>query len=175
MAAAFLAYWDLPAMSGFVSAERRLILRVADYWNYLRQDRAFPRVVDIDPVELGDDWCDCFVVNPCEPVEDAVFLFVGPRLLENARLPQDWSRSAERRVRDCPKGSMLGRSVQYFAQLLQQRAPVSASEVFSEKGEEVRLRGTLFPLSSNGRDIDAVLGAANCARQEALRIDQPAA
>ena len=63
-----------------------------------------------DPVELGDDWCDCFVINPCAPVSDAVFLFVGPRLLENARLPDDWSRSAERRVRDCPSGSFLGRS-----------------------------------------------------------------
>lgn len=162
-------------MSGFVSAERRLILRVADYWNYLRQERAFPRVADIDPVELGDDWCDCFVINPCEPVGDAVFLFVGPRLLENARLPEDWSRAAERRVRDCPKDSMLGRSVQYFSQVLRQRVPVSVCEVFAEDAEEVRLRGTLFPLSSNGGDIDAVLGVANCARQEALRADQPAA
>jgi hypothetical protein len=48
------------------------------------------------------------------------------------------------------------------------------AEVFEEAGEEVRLRGTLFPLSSNGRDIDAILGAANCARLEALRANQPA-
>lgn len=164
-----------PAMSGFVSTERRLVLRVENYWNFLRQDRAFPRTADIDPVELGDDWCDCFVMNPCEPPEDAVFLFVGPHLLENARLADDWPRSVERRVRDCPKDSMLGRSVRYIGAVLQKRIPVTVAEVFEEAGEEVRLRATLFPLSSNGRDIDAVLGAANCARLEALGVSQPAA
>src|SRR3546814_9819771 len=108
-------------------------------------------------------------MNPCEPPEDATFLFIGPRLLENAKLPDDWARSAERRVRDCPADSMLGRSVQYIGQVLRQRVPVAVSEVFAEAGEEVRLRATLAPLSSNGRDVDAVLGAANCARQEAMQ------
>jgi hypothetical protein len=162
-------------MTGFVSDERRLVLRVEEYWNYLRQDRVFPRVADVDPVEMGDDWCDCFVINPCEPASDAVFLFVGPRLLENAKLPEDWSRSTERRVRDCPRDSVLGRAVQHIARVLERREPVTVMEIFAEQGEEVRLRGTLVPLSSNGREIDAVLGAANCARLEDLRTSQPAA
>lgn len=161
-------------MSGLVAAERRLVLRVEEYWDNLRRDRAFPRTADIDPVELGEDWCDCFVMNPCEPPEDAIFLFIGPRLLENARLPEDWARSAERRVRDCPQDTMLGRSVQYIGQVLGQRVPVAVSEVFDEAGEEVKLRGTLVPLSSNGRDIDAILGAANCARPQELPDDRPA-
>src|SRR3546814_100043 len=126
-----------PAMSGLVAAERRLVLRVEEYWDNLRRDRAFPRTADIDPVELGEDWCDCFVMNPCQPPEDAIFLFIGPRLLENARLPEDWARSAERRVRDCPQGSMLGRSVQYLGQVLGQRVPVAVSEVFDDAGEAV--------------------------------------
>jgi len=162
-------------MSGFVTNERRLVLRVEDYWNYLRRDRVFPSTADIDPVELGDDWCDCFVLNPSVPPEAASFLFVGPRLLENAKLPEDWSRSADRHVRDCPKGSMLARSVQYVGQVLEQRMPVTVAEVFTEAGEEVRLRGTLFPLSSDGKRIDAILGAANCARLEALRLKNSAA
>jgi hypothetical protein len=162
-------------MSAFVSSERRLVLRVEDYWNYLRQERAFPGTADIDPVELGDDWCDCFVLNPDEPPEDATFLFVGPRLLESAKLPEDWARSTERRVRDCPPGTMLARAVQYVGQVVAERIPVTVNEVFEEAGEEVRLRGTLFPLSSDGRAIDAVLGAANCARLEALRIKDSAA
>jgi hypothetical protein len=37
---------------------------------------------------------------------------------------------------------------------------VTVAETFEEQGEEVRLRGTLFPLSSDGRSIDAILGAA---------------
>ncbi|GAB4363623.1 MAG: hypothetical protein Kow00114_19770 [Kiloniellaceae bacterium] len=162
-------------MSGFVTTERRLILRVEDYWNYMRQDRLFPRTADIDPVELGDDWCDCFVMNPSQPPEDAVFLFIGPRLLESAKLPEDWAKTAERRVRDCPPGSMLARSVQYVGQVLKNRIPVMVSEEFIEGGEEVKLRGTLFPLSSDGQAIDAILGAANCARREKLRMKQPAA
>ena len=162
-------------MSGFVTNERRLILRVEDYWHYLRQDRAFPSTTDIDPVELGDDWCDCFVMSPNEPPEDATFLFVGPRLLENARLPEDWARKSPRQVRDCPPGAMLARCVQYVDQVLEQRIPVTVAEVFEEAGEEVKLRGTLFPLSSDGQQIDAILGAANCARLEALKLELPAA
>lgn len=156
-------------MSGFPSPERRLIQRVEHYWHHLRQDRAFPCTADIDPVELGDDWCDCFMMTPGQRPEDAVFLFVGPRLLENARLPDDWFRGTERRVRDCPGGSMLGRSVRYLGFVLQSRVPVNLGEVFAEAGQEVRLRGILFPLSSNGRDIDAILGAASCARLEATQ------
>jgi len=111
-------------------------------------------------------------------IHQALYLdrvFVGPRLLTSAKLPEDWSRSAERRVRDCPSGSVLGRSVQYIARVLEAREPVTVSEIFAEQGEEVRLRGTLFPFSSNGRDIDAVLCAANCARLEDVRASQPAA
>lgn len=162
-------------MSGFVTTERRLILRIEDYWNYLRQDRLFPRTADIDPVELGDDWCDCFVMSPAEPPEDAVFLFIGPRLLESAKLPEDWAKTAARRVHDCPPGSMLARSVQYIGQVLKKRIPAMVSEEFIEGGEEVKLRGTLFPLSSDGQAIDAILGAANCARREMQRLKQPAA
>ena len=153
-------------MSGFLSPERRLIQRVEDYWHHLRQDRVFPRTTDIDPVELGDDWCDCFMMTPGQRPEEAIFLFVGPRLLENAGLPEDWPRVAERRVRDCPSGSVLARSVRYLGFVLHSRVPVNLGEVFAEAGQEVRLRGILFPLSSNGRDIDAILGAANCARHE---------
>jgi hypothetical protein len=154
-------------MSGFPSTDRRLIQRVEDYWHYLRRDRAFPHTADIDPVELGDDWCDCFMMSLCQPPEEAVFRFVGPRLLENAGLPEGWFRAAERRVRDCPRGCMLGRSVRYLGFVLQSRVPVNVGEAFAEAGEEVRLRGILFPLSSNGHDIDAILGAANCVRLEA--------
>jgi hypothetical protein len=162
-------------MSGFVTTERRLILRVEAYWNFLRQDKALPRTVDIDPVELDDDWLDCFVMNPSQPPEDAVFLFVGPRLLENAKLPENWATSATRHMRDCPAGSMLARSVQYIDQVVEQRQPVAVAEVFEENHEEVRLRGTLFPLSSNGRDVDAVLGVANCARREEMKLGKPVA
>ena len=163
-------------MSGFVTNERRLILRVEDYWNYLRQDRLFPSTADIDPVELGDDWCDCFVMNPAKPALDATFLFIGPRLLENAMLPEDWSRSAQRRVRDCPPGSFLHRCVQYVGKVLSRRIPVMVAEEFKEAGENVKLRGTLFPLSSDGKTIDAILGAANCARIEGVKASRkPAA
>jgi hypothetical protein len=162
-------------MSGFVTNERRLVLRVEDYWNYLRENREFPRAGDIDPVELGDDWCDCFVMRPAAPPAESVFLFVGPRLLESARLPEDWAKEAERHIRDCPTGTMLARAVQYFSHVLAQRQPITVAEVFEENGEEVKLRGTLFPLSSDGRNIDAILGAANCARLEAQRINESAA
>lgn len=162
-------------MPGFHSTERRLTLRVEAYWNFLRQDRAFPQTTDIDPVELGDDWLDCFVMDPSHSPEAPSFLFVGPRLLNNARLPEDWARSTRRLVGDCPPGSMLARSVQYVNHVLEQRIPVTVAEVFEESSEEVRLRGTLFPLSTNGQDIDAVLGAASCARLEELRLKMPAA
>lgn len=162
-------------MPGFVSTERRLILRITDYWNYLRGERAFPQTTDIDPVELDDDWCDCFVINLAEPAESSTFLFLGPRLLENAKLPENWAKETTRALRDCPADSMIARSVQHIGEVLRQRIPVTVTETFEEAGEEVKLRGTLFPLSSNGKDIDAILGAANCARLQALRAEQPAA
>lgn len=161
-------------MSDSTCGERRLIKRVEQYWNSLRQSRAFPRTADIDPVALGDDWCDCFVLNPCERPEDSMFLFIGPTLLASAGLPADWTRTAARHLHDCPEDSVLGRAVRHAATVVRQQVPATVSEVFEENGVEVRLRCTLFPLSSDGHDIDAVLGAANCARLGDADAEQPA-
>jgi len=65
--------------------------------------------------------------------------------------------------------------VQYVGQVLQKRIPIMVEESFEEAGEEVKLRGTLFPLSGDGETIDAILGAANCARLEALKLKHSAA
>jgi hypothetical protein len=148
----------------FESTERRLITRMQEYWDYLRQERDFPSAADVNPVELDEDWCDCFVMFPSAEPGETLFKFIGPRLLENARLPEDWARAAPRSVTDCPGGSMIARSVQYVAHVIEQRRPVTVTEAFAEDGEEVRMRAILFPLSSDGQTVDAILGAANCAR-----------
>src|SRR3546814_20422698 len=79
-----------PAMSGLVASERRLVLRVEEYWDNLRRARAFPRTADIDPVALGADWVNCFVLHPSPSPGAPTPPSICPPLPENATPPDAW-------------------------------------------------------------------------------------
>src|SRR6516164_11396573 len=60
--------------------ERRLVGRVLRHWTEMVHQGDFPRLDEIDPWMLGDDWANCLLIAMEEPVERSHFVSVGKNL-----------------------------------------------------------------------------------------------
>jgi len=60
--------------------ERRLVGRVLRHWTEMVHQGDFPRLDEIDPWMLGDDWANCLLITVEEPVELSYFVSVGKNL-----------------------------------------------------------------------------------------------
>ncbi|WP_282609564.1 hypothetical protein [Pelagibius sp. Alg239-R121] len=138
------------------STERRLVLRVLEYWQALRGDRDFPAAAAFDDRVLGDDWAWSLVIGLGAGPDNAEFKHVG----DNLRTP-DWSAGADLLVKDCPRPSLLGAAVEYMPRVLDRQVPISIGSELNVAGTMILYRSILLPLSNDGTVIDGLLGAAN--------------
>lgn len=136
--------------------ERRLVLRLLDYWRDLAGDRDMPAPKDVDGTAISDMWGHCFVIA----VEDGepTFTHIG-----------DWHREfhgvdmACAPVRTVESDTLIGRATSYLDEVLTRRIPASyGGEFVDVRGRSVLYRSILLPLSSDGSRVEAVLGGANC-------------
>ena len=44
------------------STERRLVMRIMELWERLRDLRPFPRMSDVLAADIGPDWASCFLI-----------------------------------------------------------------------------------------------------------------
>ena len=143
-------------MPPFVSKERRLVLRILGYWEFLRGERRFPTPDEVDPADLPDDWRHCLLVDTSGPQEDWEFCHVGegfgglgPAVAPGAK----WAGSE--------KDSFVGLTTSYIPKVLSRLVPISVSGDIERDGECTRYRSILLPLSADGERVTGVLGAAN--------------
>lgn len=156
-------------MAVFMSGERRLVLRMLDYWEYLRGERAFPKSGQIDPGVLGDDWPNCLMVDAGTDNSGWLLRAVGDNLK-----PDVPDKMLGRRVSDCGGGSFLGLATSYIPKVIEKRVPVAISGEIKEGDHKVLYRSILLPFSDDGEQVNAILGAANRLRQVELSAGSPA-
>jgi hypothetical protein len=138
-------------------SERRMINRIAAYWEEIRGDRQFPAMTDIDPARLEEVKSNCFVLDVSESVDEPVIRFVGEVLAENGVV----ARAGES-LASVPKRSLFGRISEHYLECVANGAPVGIEAEFdNEKGATVLYRGVVVPFSDDGQTIDFVLGAIN--------------
>ena len=138
------------------STERRLVLRAHEYWQELRGDRDFPLADAFDERVLGDDWAWSLVIGLGTAPEEAVFRHIGNHLWN-----PDWGNRDGLLVKDCPKPALLAAAVDYIPRVLDRQVPISIGGELEVTDMSILYRSILLPLSSNGSDVDALLGAAN--------------
>src|SRR5215813_2973847 len=63
---------------------RRLVRPILYHWTEMATGRRFPRLDDIDPWMVGDDWKSCLLVETRSPVEASRLLTVGENLLDGS-------------------------------------------------------------------------------------------
>lgn len=140
-----------------VRRERRMPARAHQEWTARLNGREFPAPRDFCPEELADFAPNAvlldFAANPGRPM----LRYIGERLRNECDLSGEPVAA-----REVPPRSLLSRLSEHYGEILASRAPVGfEAEFVGSRGNETLYRGILLPLSSNGRDIDMVLGVMN--------------
>jgi hypothetical protein len=142
--------------------ERRLVLRLLDYWRSAAGDDGIPSLEDIDPEAIPDMWPFCFVLNLSGDRDDPVFEYVGTALIDDCGIDvTGLSISA------VPRHTLPEQALRYARQALERRVPITkGGEFVHANGARILYRSILLPLGGDGDTIDRLLGAANCKRAE---------
>jgi hypothetical protein len=136
--------------------DRRLVSRVLRHVSEGAMGRRLPRLDDIDPWLVGDDWAHCALVRVMEPRDQSLFIVVGDRLLP------DRDRMLDREpIARCPATTLLGVILSFLAKCVDGRSLLMVEGTASHLGLPMLYRALLVPLSADGQVIDAALVAAN--------------
>lgn len=137
--------------------ERRVTFRLLSYWNRMRGEREFPSLADIDITVIPELWHHTFTIEVHADLSHCKFQNFGPELSHIFG-----TSYAGEPVMDALAGDFkLESTIGYFPEVLRRREPVADSSQFYLEGDEVKYRSLIVPLSSNGRDIDYLLGTTN--------------
>jgi hypothetical protein len=134
----------------------RLTMRVLARWREICGEREFPGRAEITAEQLRADWSHCLLVAVDVEPERSNFLYVGPDLM----VP-DGPSLVGSPIAACSRENILGLATAYLGTVLQRRVPVSMSGAGAHLGAPILYRSILLPLSSDGHQIDGLLGAAN--------------
>ncbi len=132
---------------------------------------------EIVPEDVGGDWPYCFIFRVGDHRSVSLFHYVGESVLNDSELPLSWLASEERSLTQCPEGSLLSRAIGHWTQVSQRQVPISMGDVYADEPYTVKYRSVLLPLSSDGTQVDAILGAVNSrrAKEDTLALAAQAA
>jgi hypothetical protein len=135
--------------------ERRITLRVHNYWESLCLGRLMPEESDINPDVLGEDWLHCFLLQTrdMEHNEQFNFTFLGEGILaayKHAGIEPD-------------NLHLIGPNAFYlaphFLQIINTREPlIENNYFFANNDQKVFYRQCLLPIGS-GKKVEAIFGA----------------
>lgn len=125
--------------------ERRLVWRVLRNWTEIAHGGRFPRCEEIDPWMQGEDGANCVLIAVEWSIELSHFVVVGVNLA----------------VALCSTDTLAGTLLSSVPQVVSSRRGLMIEGVATLRGEGIRYRAVLLPLSENGATIDHVLGAMN--------------
>jgi hypothetical protein len=134
----------------------RLTMRVLAYWREICGEREFPQRADVVSDGLGADWSNCLLIAVDALPERSSFLYVGSELIA-----PDSASLVGSPVAASSRETILGLATAYFGNVLQRRVPVSMGGSGTHRGAAILYRSILLPLSTDGHQIDCLLGAAN--------------
>lgn len=133
--------------------ERRLHLRALSHWHAARGGREFPVCDEFDFLRLEDHATHGFLIDLSDASQPMV-IHVGAVLREEAELGE-----VPVRLDDIAPPTLLGQFGRRWEEVRSARQPVMSEYDFvTEAAYQVRCRGVLLPLSSDGTSIDRVHG-----------------
>jgi hypothetical protein len=136
--------------------ERRLVSRVLRHWEEMALGRDLPGKDNIDPWLIGDDWSYCMLVSLNGDDGKPRFLMVGGNLL-----PADADSLYDKPIAECPSGTIPAALLTQLDRCVAASRPLNVSGGALHLGKTVLFRALLMPLSSDGRAVDTIFGAAN--------------
>lgn len=138
--------------------ERRLVLRLLDYWRGLCGGQTCPSFARVDPAAIPDMWPSCFVLETVGHEADPIFRYVGRDFAAHSDVPL-----LGLRVSEVPAGTLAAHAVSYAQAVIAKGVPVSRGGEFVRGGNiRVLYRSIILPMSDDGRTVSGLFGAANC-------------
>lgn len=137
--------------------ERRISFILIQYWNAIRGERELPREEDIDPDQLIGIWERCFLVQvrDIENNKDFNYSYLGPDLIEAYQAHKLESSNTNM------VGPEANRLASMYMRVIEERGPLmDENEFYDQTGQLVKYRQVFMPLSTNGTDVDAILGGS---------------
>ena len=138
--------------------ERRLVVRLLQYWRELGEPDKIPSESDIDPGAIPDMWPNCVILDVAGKETDPEFTYIGSELAARAR-----ADLSGRRLSGAPADTLVSKGLSYFGQVLAKKVPITFGGEFTDsRGMKILYRSIILPLSKDGNGIDKLLAAANC-------------
>lgn len=141
-------------------SERRLVLRLLDYWRRVSEQRRWPSPGDFYPAVIPDLWRYCFLIDLKGDGSkgEQVFSYVGDYHREMYSLEFTGVPVAQ-----VDGNTLISRAASYVDDVLARAVPVTYGGQFMDRrGYGILYRSILLPLSTDNETITAILGAANC-------------
>jgi len=138
----------------FKSAERRLVGRLLTYWHSLCEGRSFPRLQDLDPEYIGDDWRWSFILKTGDHRDFPNFAYLGPEIAKYSGIFLTGQ--------DTFTNTLLDVATHKLERVFREGCPLLMEDIVTcYDGQRLMFRAVLLPLSDDGHSINYVLGAAN--------------
>lgn len=141
-------------------SERRLVIRLLDYWRSVTDQRRWPSPSDFYPAVIPDLWRFCFLIDlsGADRGGERTFSFIGDFHREMYDI--DLIGTA---VAKADPNMLITRASSYIDDVVAREVPVTYGGQFTDRrGYGVLYRSILLPLSTDNETISAILGAANC-------------
>lgn len=138
-------------------AERRLTLRLLNYWQEVKGVRSFPTCGDINSQAIADIWPNCYLLRIEKNDEEPIFDYLGEKLAKFSGVFVSNQSFTETRHQ-----TLLDQAIRYYRDALDTRAPVVGDDEFVRfDGTRIIYRSIILPLSDDQERITHLLGAAN--------------
>lgn len=138
--------------------ERKLVLRILQYWRGLCDTDTIPSESAIEPKTIPDMWPHCAVLDVSGKETDPEIVFVGTNLSATAGV-----ELSGKRLSQAPADTLLSKGLSYYGQVLVKKVPITfGGEFVDHRGVKILYRSIILPLSDDGTNINRLLGAANC-------------
>ncbi|MFM6831149.1 MAG: hypothetical protein ACKOVA_12595 [Novosphingobium sp.] len=137
--------------------ERRMQVRAYNYWAGLLGQNSFPPVATLLDGVYPDFAENAVLLHFDEGIEDPAITFVGGKLAEECG-----TESSIARLSQVPGRSLLSRITDHYMQIIANQAPIGfEAEFVNQHGRTILYRGILLPFSSDGTEIDYIMGVIN--------------
>jgi hypothetical protein len=137
--------------------ERRMQVRAYNYWAGQLGSHSFPLVGPLLDGHYPDFAENLVLLHFDDGIEDPAISFLGARLADECG-----TESSIERLSQVPGRSLLSRITDHYMQIIANQAPIGfEAEFVNQHGRTVLYRGILLPFSSDGSQIDYIMGAIN--------------
>lgn len=140
---------------GNTPTDKRITVVLRKYWDYLREERAFPTEREINPAEIADIWENCFIVeaNNNSRKEDYIYKYIGKKII------QAYGEDLTGMAVDKMVAPEAGHLAEEYEKVLGIKRPVLDEGTLKAPNKGViKYRQILLPLGENGIKITAILG-----------------